>query len=158
MGIETAVLLSYAAMASAAVTVVGTIVNGQNQKEQANAQAQQALNESAYEADAYKQEADKIRRAGKSQVGEVNASLAASGVKIGEGTALELKKTVIQRSEEDALTAIMQGGRSSTAGKEQASLYGKAGDAAVTNSYFKAGATVLGAAADYKRGGWKGGA
>jgi len=151
-GLEIGLLMA----ASTAVTVAGTVMSGQAQQEQYNAQAQQALNESAYEADSYKQEADKIRRAGKAQVGETNAALAASGVKIGEGTPLELKKTIIQRSEEDALTAIMQGGRSVSAGKEQASIYGKAGDAAVTNSYYKAGATVLGAASDYSRGGWKG--
>lgn len=151
MGIETGVLLAI----SAAVSVAGTVMAGQAQKEQANAQAQQALNEGAYQADAYKQQADKIRRAGKAQVGETNAALAASGVKLGEGTPLELKKTIIQRSEEDAMTAILNGGRTSSAATEQASIYGKAGDAAVTGSYFKAAGTVLGAATDYSRGGWK---
>lgn len=150
MGIETAILIG-----SALASVTGTVMQGQAQKKQANAQAQQALNTAAYEADSYKQQADKIRRAGKAQVGETNAALAASGVKLGEGTPLELKKTIIQRSEEDALTAIMQGGRATTAGAEQASMYGKAGKAAVTNSYVSAGKTVLGAAVDYNRGGWK---
>lgn len=145
----------YIAIASAAVSVVGTVMAGQAQKEQANAQAQQALNEGAYQADAYKHEADKIRRAGKAQAGETNAALAASGVKLGEGTPLELKKTIIQRSEEDAMTAILNGGRAQSSASEQASIYGKAGDSAVTNSYFKAGSTVLGSASDYKRGGWK---
>jgi hypothetical protein len=128
---------------------------GQAQKEQANAQAQQALNDAAYEQDAYKQQADKIRRAGKAQVGETNAALAASGAKLGEGTPLELKKTIIQRSEEDALTAIMSGGRAQSAGAEQAAIYGKAGKAAEVNSYFGAAKTVLGGAIDYNRGGWK---
>lgn len=149
MGVEVALL------AMAAVSAVGTVMAGQAQQEQYNAQAQQALNTAAYEADSYKQQADKIRRAGKAQVGETNAALAASGVKLGEGTPLELKKTIIQRSEEDALTAIMQGGRAKSAGAEQASIYGKAGDSAVTNSYFSAAKTVLGASVDYNRGGWK---
>ena len=152
-GVEIALLALSAA--GTATAVVGQVKAGEAQQEQYNAEAQQAINEGAYEADAYKQQADKIRRAGKAQVGEMNATLAASGVKIGEGTPLELKKTVMQRSEEDALTAIMQGGRSVRAGDEQASLYGKAGAAAVTNSRYAAGSTVLGAATDAARGGWK---
>ncbi len=150
MGIETAILI-----ASTLASVAGTVMQGQAQKKQANAQAQQALNEGAYQADAYKQQADKIRRAGKAQVGETTAALAGSGVKLGEGTPLELKKTIVQRSEEDALTAIMNGGRTSSAAAEQASIYGKAGDNAVKSSYLGAAKTVLGAAVDYNRGGWK---
>ena len=147
--------LEIALLVGTAASTVGTVVAGAAQKDQANAQAQQALNQGAYEADAYKQQADKIRRAGKAQVGETAAALAASGVKLGEGTPLELKKTIIERSEEDALTAIMQGGRATSAGTEQASIYGKAGSSAMTNSLFGAGKTVLGAATDYSRGGWK---
>ena len=142
-------------LASAAASTVGTVMSGQAQQKQANAQAQQALNTAAYEADAYKQQAEKIRRAGKERVGESTAALAASGVKLGEGTPLELKKTTIQRSEEDAMTAILNGKRSMSAGAEQADIYGQAGKNAVTSSYLKAGGTVLGAAIDYKRGGWK---
>lgn len=150
MGIETVAYLAVAALAAG-----GTVMQANAQKKQANAQAQIALNDAAYESDAYKQQADKIRRAGKAQVGETNTSLAASGVKLGEGTPLELKKTIIQRAEEDAMTAIMQGGRSVRAGDEQASMYNKAGAAAQNSGYVKAAGTVMGAAADYNRGGWK---
>lgn len=143
MGVETAILLA----ASTAVSVAGTVMQGNAQKKMYNAQAQQALNESAYEADAYKQQADKIRRAGRAQVGETNTALAASGVKLGTGTPLELKKDIIQRSEEDALTAIMQGGRATQAGSEQASLYGKAGKSATNTAMAKAAAIAI--------GGWK---
>jgi hypothetical protein len=148
-GIEIAMLIGTAA------SVAGTVVAGQNQQKQADAQAQQAVNTGAYEADSYKAQADKIRRAGKAQVGAADASLAASGVKLGTGTPLELKKTITQRYEEDALTSLMNGGRSTSAATEQAGIYSKAGSAAITNSYFKAGSTVLGAAGDYSRGGWK---
>jgi hypothetical protein len=150
MGIETVILL-----AATAVSATGAIMQGQAQKKQANAQAQQALNESAYEQDAYKQQAEKIRRAGKAQVGETNAALAASGVKLGEGTPLELKKTIVQRSEEDALTAILQGGRSMAAGEEQAAIYGRAGKNAVKSSYMQAGSTALGGFYKAQQGGWK---
>lgn len=149
MGIEVA-LLALTAVAG----VAGTVMQGQAAKKQANASAQIALNDAAYESDAYKQQADKIRRAGKAQIGETNTSLAASGVKLGEGTPLELTKTIIQRSEEDALTSIMQGGRAKSSASAQAKMFGDAGKAAVTNSYVKAAGTVLGAAVDYTRGGF----
>ena len=150
MGIEVA-LLALTAVAG----VAGTVMQGQAAKKQANASAQIALNDAAYESDAYKQQADKIRRAGKAQIGETNASLASSGVKLGEGTPLELTKTIIQRSEEDAMTSIMQGGRATSSASAQAKMFGDAGKAAVTNSYVQAAGTVLGAAVDYKRGGFK---
>ena len=151
MGIETVLLL-----ASTAATVIGSVMQGQAQQEASNAQAQEALNQGAYAADAYKAQADKIRRAGRAQVGETNAALAASGVKLGEGTPLELKKTIIQRSEEDALTSIMQGNRALSSAGAQASVYGKEGESAMTSGLVRAGSTALGTGVDYLRGGWKG--
>ena len=75
-----------AMLASAAVGTVGTIYSGMQQAAAADDQAQIAENNAAYEADANKQQAEKIRRMAKAQRGEANAALAASGVKLGEGT------------------------------------------------------------------------
>lgn len=98
MGVETMM------MVAAAVGAAGTIYNGMQQAEAADNQAQIAENNAAYEADANKQHAEKIRRMAKAQRGEANAALAASGVKLGEGTALEVQKDITKRSEEDALS------------------------------------------------------
>ncbi len=144
--------------AGTAMSVMGQIQQGQQQKEMYNAQAQQTLNDAAYRADAAKAQAEKIRRAGKAQVGEANASLAASGVKLGEGTPLEVQKSITQNSEEDALSAILSGKRTTAAAQQEAQLLGKAGDNAVTNSYYGAASTVLSAGGTYARGGWKKGA
>lgn len=141
--------------ASSAMSVMGQLSQGQQKKEMYNAQAQQSLNDAAYKADAYKSQAEKIRKAGKAQVGEANAALAASGVKLGEGTPLEVKKTIVQNSEEDALTALLNGSRTTTAAQEQAQLLGKAGDNAVTNAEWGAASSVLSAGGSYMRGGWK---
>lgn len=142
-------------IAGTTMSVVGQVQQGQAQKEMANAQAQQALNEGAYRADAAKAQAEKIRRAGKSQAGEAKAALAASGVKLGEGTPLEVQKSITQNSEEDALSALLGGKRATAAAQEEASMLGKAGDNAVTNSYFSAAGTALQAGAMYAKGGWK---
>ncbi len=136
------------------MSVMGQLQQGQQQKEMYNAQAQQTLNDAAYRADAAKAQAEKIRRAGRAQVGEANTALAASGVKLGEGTPLEVQKTITQNSEEDALSSILSGKRTTAAAQQEAQLLGKAGDNAVTNSYYGAASTALSAGGTYARGGW----
>lgn len=135
-------------VAGTGMSVMGQLSQGQAQKETYNAQAQASLNDAAYKADAYKSQAEKIRKAGVAQVGEANASLAASGVKLGEGTALEVKKTIIQNSEEDALSALLSGKRTTAAADQEAQMLGRAGENSVTNS-------VLGAAGTVMSSGWK---
>ena len=152
MGVETALLI--ASVAGAAVSAVGQIQAGAAQQDAANAQAQQALNEGAYRQDAAKAQAEKIRKAGRAQVGEANASLAASGVKLGEGTPLEVQKTITQNYEQDAMSSILTGKRAVSSAQQEAQLLGKAGDNAVTNSYFGAASTVLGSAGTIAKG-WK---
>lgn len=147
----------YAAFASAAVGTAVTVVQGQQQKKQANAQAQQAINSAAYDQDAAKAQAEKIRRAGRAQLGQTTAALAKSGVNLSEGTPLELKKSVIQDSEQDALSTILSGDRSASSQREEAKLLGKAGKNAQTNSYFSAASSALSAyGSSGKASGWRG--
>jgi hypothetical protein len=141
-------------IASTAMSVVGQIAQGQ-QQDMYDAQAQQARNDAAYKADAYKQQAEKIRKAGKAQQGAANAALAASGVKLGEGTPLEIKKTIIRDSEEDALSALLSGKRAVSSAEAEAKMLEQAGDNAVTSSILGAGKTALSAGASYMSGNWK---
>ena len=144
-----------AMLASAAVGTVGTIYSGMQQAAAADDQAQIAENNAAYEADAAKQQAEKIRRMAKAQRGEANAALAKSGVKLGEGTALEVQKDIIQKSEEDALSALLSGSRAIKSGDEQADMLRASGSAALTGSLISAGTGVLSAGANYSSGKWK---
>jgi hypothetical protein len=141
------------------VSVMGQMKQGEAQQQQANAQAQATLNDGAYKADAATAQAEKIRKAGKAQVGEANAALAASGVKLGEGTPLEVKKTIVQNSEEDALSALLTGKRATATAQEEASMLGKAGENAQSSAMFGAAVgaagTVLKAGGDYMKDGWK---
>jgi hypothetical protein len=138
-----------------AVSVMGSLRQGEAAQEQANAQAQQALNQGAYQADAAKQQAEKIRKAGRAQQGEANAALAASGVKLGQGTALEVRKSIIQNTEEDALSAILSGSRAQSSAQQEAQLLGKAGENASGAGMFGAMTTVLKSGGDYMKGNWK---
>lgn len=142
--------IGYLMAASAAVSAAGTIYSGMQQAEAADNQAQIAENNAAYEADAAKQHAEKIRKAGKAQRGEANAALAASGVKLGEGTPLAIQKDIIQKSEEDALSALLTGSRAIKSGEDQADMLRASGDAARTAGFTTALSVGVGAYGNWK--------
>lgn len=142
-------------VAGTAMSVGGTIIQGQQQQDLANSQAAQASLEGAYRMDAAKVQAANIRKAGIKAKGTAKVTLAASGVKLGEGTALEVQKDITEMSEKDALTAILNGERAQSSAEYEAELLRAKGENAKTNSYFEAGSNVLAAGASYKKGGWK---
>lgn len=144
----------YAMAAGSAISALGQIQQGKAQQKAYEEQAQQAVNEGAYRADAAKAQAEKIRKAGRAQVGEARASLAASGVKLGDGTALEVEGDITRNSEEDALSALLSGKRSTDAAQQEAKLLNRAGSNAVTNSIYGAAGTVLSTGANIASG-WK---
>jgi hypothetical protein len=125
-----------------------SIGQGQQQKAAYAAQAQMVENDAAYRADAAKAQAEKIRRMGKAQQGEAKAALAASGVKLGEGTALEIDQDIAQGAQEDSLSSILTGRRALSTADTEASMLRTAGGNAVTNSALAAGATFM-------KAGWK---
>lgn len=128
--------------AATGVSAFGQFVQGSQQADMYGAQADQAeMDANAARADG-KTQAGKIRRAGRYQVGETNAQLAASGVKLGEGTPLVIEQDINARVEEDALSAILSGERAYTSGMNSASSMRTAGKNAVTNSVLSAAGTV----------------
>lgn len=141
--------------AGTVLSTVSSLGQASSAKEQAAYQAQQTINEGAYKQDAANAQAEKIRKAGRIQVGEANAALAASGVKLGEGTALEVQNTINQNAEEDALSAILTGKRSMSTATQEADLMIRAGKNKTTSSLLSAGGSVLSGAARIYGGGWK---
>lgn len=144
----------YVMAAGAAISAIGSYQQGQAQKKMYEEQAQQSVNEGAYRADAAKAQAEKIRKAGRAQIGETRASLAASGVKVGEGTALELERDISQNVEEDALSALLSGKRSTDAAQQEAKMLNRAGANSAKSGAYSAAGTVLSAAGSIA-GGWK---
>jgi hypothetical protein len=142
-------------LAGTAVSAVAAIDSAETQSDIADNQAQQAKNEGAYREDAAKQQADKLRKAARAQRGETATALAKSGVKLGEGTPLELDKQIAVGGEQDAMSAILTGGRSAAASRQEANMLEASGAAASRAGYYQAGSTVLGAGSSYSR--WKGG-
>lgn len=92
----------------------GAVVGAQGAKQQANAQAQQ-LDMQANQDDqtaamtqsAGYQAARRIRTQGATNIGQANASLAASGVDVSQGTATDIRQKITQNTEQDALNTIL---------------------------------------------------
>ena len=142
-------------LAGAAVGTVATVQQGQQAEERADKQAALVAQQGAQELDAAKARAEKIRRMGNATRGEAKAALAASGVKLGEGTPLEIDQTIAQRSEEDALTEILSGKRKNESAGLQSQLLREAGSAAKEQSYLSAASTALGSYGSYVKSGWR---
>ena len=145
------IFMAVAAVATAAIT----IQQGQQQKKMYKAQQEQVQQEAAYRLDAGKAQAEKIRRISASQRGEATAALAASGVKLGEGSALEIDKTIATRGEEDALSAILSGERGYRSGMAESDMLGMAGSNAEKSANMNAAGSLLSTGANYYSG-WRG--
>lgn len=144
----------YAMAAGAAISAYSSIQQGEAAKEAANEQAKAVAQEAGQKQDAAQAHADKIRKAARGQRGEAKAALAKSGVKLGEGTALEVDESIAQAGEEDALSALLTGKRIGRAADQEAGMLIKSGQNAASAGYMKAAGTVLGAAGTVASG-WK---
>lgn len=151
MGIETAAL---AAMAAAtAYSTYNTIQQGRQSQLNASAQSEQAQIDADNAASAARVQADRIRKMARNQAGEANAALAASGVEVGEGTALNINEQIYGNAEEDAVMTILNGEEQRKRGYVDASnmrLYGNQQQSAANS---QAVGNVLQAGASY--GMWK---
>lgn len=147
--------MSWISVAVVGSSALGQIQQGRYAAGQSRLQAAQDEYQAQVEEDTAMKTAELIRRAGKRQAGAANAAYAAAGVKVGEGSALEVEGQIYRDSEKDAFQAILEGGRrarglrtDATMGRENASMQQTAG---IVNAV----GTVLGGVRDYKRGGWK---
>ncbi|SDI65362.1 hypothetical protein SAMN04487926_12158 [Paraburkholderia steynii] len=105
----------------------GAAINAQGEKASANAQADQLTmqaNQDNQTADATQaagyQAARRIRTQGQTNVGAANASLAASGVDVSQGTATDIRTKITQNAEQDAMTAILNADSKATNQRLQA--------------------------------------
>lgn len=101
--------MAWVALAGAAISLLGQQQQGRAAQAAANYQAEQADADAQAARSAAKVQAQKIRDAGKQQAAQANASLAASGVETGEGTALRITSGITGNAEEDAYTTILNG-------------------------------------------------
>lgn len=98
-----------AAAAGTAVSVYGAVQQADQAKATAKAQEKTAVEDAAYAASDAQLQARTIRKAAEKQRAEARASLAGSGVVVGEGTAEQIDTEIQTNAEQDALTAIYDG-------------------------------------------------
>lgn len=140
--------------ASAVVGAYSAIQQGEQQKDWANYQAAQAEADAKAEKGAAEVHAEKIRKMARIQASEANASLAGSGVQVGEGTAVNINKDIYANAEEDAVMTIFGGSDRAARGNAEAAGYRLKGSQAQQAGYLNATSTVLGAAGGMAKG-WK---
>ena len=134
-------------VASAGVQAVGSVAQGRAAKSQAYGEARQMEYQAAVERDNAAAEAGMIRRMGERARGETLAGVVASGLKIGEGSALDAERQVMEDTEIDAQLALLTGDRTARSLKASASQRRAAGRAASRAGYMQGVTSLLSAGA-----------
>jgi hypothetical protein len=134
-------------MTFATIQAVGSMQQGKAAKAQAYGEAGQMDYQAAVERDNAAWEARSIRREGEGMRGDTLSSVAAAGIKIGEGSALDAERQVMQDYAEDEAMALLNGERRARALNESARQTRSAGRAAKRGSYFTAATSLLSAGA-----------
>lgn len=137
--------------AGTAISAAGQIKGGMDARRMGKAQRALANQQADEELDSARAEAEIIRRNAESARGGAVAGQAASGVRVGEGSALDAERKVAQVGEQDALMTILTGERRARALRAGGALQAKAGSNALTSSILGAGGTLLGGFGQYQR-------
>lgn len=109
------------------VQIAGQLQQGKAQQRAANEQAAQYEYQALVAEDNAQADAQLIRRQGRASRGQTVAAVGGSGIKIGEGSALDAERQVMQDAETDAALAIMNGGREARGNLQAASSARRAG-------------------------------
>lgn len=107
MAVTTGMMLAL----SAGMSVMGQIQQGAAQKRAANEQAQRDEIQAERESVAATQEAKRIRAAGDRTAGAARAQLAASGIDVGSGSAININEDITGNAESDAMNTLLTGSR-----------------------------------------------
>lgn len=117
-----------AMIAATAYSAYSSVQAGKQAQLNADAQSEQQQLDADNAASAAKVQAERIRKVAKAQAGSANAALAASGVEVGEGTAVNINEEIYGNAEEDAVMTILNGENAKKRGYVDASntaLYGQ---------------------------------
>jgi hypothetical protein len=153
MAVTTGMMLAL----STGMSVIGQIQQGRANKQALeqtarNNEQQAAIDQiqAQRETVAATEEAKRIRKAGDRQAAAARAQLAASGIAVGEGSAININEDITGGAESDAMNTLLTGERRAesyrtSAGQRigAASSARAAGSNAMTSSILGAGATAL---------------
>lgn len=140
----------------AAVQAIGSMQQGRAQQTQANIAAGEAELAAGVERSDAAMEAARIRRAGEAQRGQTVAGFAGAGVKVGEGSALDAERQVMEDVARDEYMAIITGERRASGLEREARYRRMAGSDARRAGELGAATSLLSAGASYARAsGWR---
>jgi hypothetical protein len=126
-----------------AATVIGG-VRKINAEKTANNEAAASLDyQAAVDRDNALAEAQQIRRVGRRNLGSTLAAIGASGVKIGEGSAADAERLVMQDTETDAAMAILNGERAARGLNSKAFTRRRAAREAVESGVIQIGSSLM---------------
>ncbi|WP_244997084.1 hypothetical protein [Pseudomonas viridiflava] len=144
----TAAMAAYAAIAAAtAYSAYSSVQSGKQAALNADAQSEQAQLDADNAASASVVQADRIRRLARTQASQANAALAASGVEVGAGSAININEEIIGNAEEDAALTIFNGQNQKKRGYVDASNIALSGKQAQSAANSQAIGSVLSAGA-----------
>jgi hypothetical protein len=130
-------------LASTGFQMMSSMNKGSQQQDMANYQAAQANADAQSLREVSQVNAEKIRRAGKTQQSAARSALAASGVMTDAGTPLMIQGQIEQNSESDALTELLTGVRGGKKLDAEASGLRVAGSNAKAQGYAGAAGSLL---------------
>jgi hypothetical protein len=134
------------------VSAGGTIYSASKQAEAASANAQMAEDRAKKEREAAEREEDRFRRQGERFMSRQRALYAVSGIRMDEGSALDVMKDSIQEIELDAM-AIRAGAEArSRYYLSQARLDRLKGETALISGAIRAGTSLLNDFSEYRWG------
>jgi hypothetical protein len=148
--------MSWVAVAIGGAKAMGQYQQGQSAKATGQAQGKALDYEGQQVEQASLDQAAIIRRQGRYAVGAANTAYAASGVKVGEGSAADVTDQMQTDIEHDAYTAILNGTKRANQLRATGTMSRAQGDAAAAQANLQATATVMGAAyTGMQNSGWR---
>ncbi len=133
---------------SSAVSIAGQLAEGRARRAAGDADTRVLQQQGRQQEDQALQEADRIRRSARKTTGAARAQMAASGIDVNSGTALDIEAEIVHDSERDAFNTLLTGKRRGDAARYAAAQAGAKG----ANGQFS---STLGAVSTGLQG-WKG--
>lgn len=134
--------------------MVSALAQGEQQASQADWQARQAAADAQAEREAGEIRAEKVRKAGRHQQSQARAALAAAGVEVGAGTPVKIVQQIARDADADSQTELLTGAYRGAQLDSESEGMKIAASNARTNSYMRAGGSLLQGGSQVAKG-WK---
>lgn len=138
-------------VASATMQAGSQIAGGITAKGNANLQAADLEHQAAVERDNALAQAEAIRRDGQRARGETVTAIAASGVQLGEGSAADAERQVMQDANTDERLALLRGEQTARQLTARAQITRRAGRDAMRAGWLGAGTSLMSSFSNYQK-------